>query len=1597
MKNLKTAASLFLVFFLFVGVIPLAHAVDGIAVDEIHFPDANFRGYVSENCDTDGDGFLTDAEIAAVTELNLYGLEIKDLTGVACFTSLTRLNCTSNQLTALDVSENTALTSLWCNMNQLTELDVSRNAELTSLHCFSNLLQGLDLQANTKLIEVDCGQNPLQSMDLGIRSPLQYLGCSNLYLTSLDVSMYPQLQRLDCSENQLTELDLSGNTSLTHLWCYSNKLTGLDVHVIPELELLNCASNNLLGLDLSANTALVDLNCAENQLTSLDLSANQALEVVYCANNRLKSIDLSTNNELVSAGFAGQIVQSELTETDGAYLLDFSALVGAENVDRVEVTAVTPAGATYSMAGGVLTTDTALTTLTYTYAHGRPGSKPMDVTLALSGVAIDADRFPDPNFRSHVSKNFDTDQNGILSVEEMAAVTEIDVSQPYGGIRFFIRDLTGIGCFKSLTSLKCARNELTSLDLSANPALQTLDCSNNQLTSLDLSANPALQTLDCSYNQLTSLNIQANTDLQIIDCCCNQLSSLDVSRNTALQRLWCLDNQLTELDVRGNAHLNNLWCTKNRLTNLEVSANTELAILNCAVNQLTELDVHLNPSLTYLSCAGNQLTNLNLSQNTALTELNFSDNPMSIPDLSANTSLKNLSVWNLGLTSLDVSNLPDLELLNCSGNQLTDLDVSQNSALSVLDCSANELTSIDVSANSNLRTLYCKDNRLASLDLSANTVLSDLDCSGNRLTSLDLSDKPDLLSYGNYECGNQTADAELTELDGEYRLDLAALVGAEHVERVTVTSVTPEDAAYTVADGILTAESELTGVVYAYSHGGADNGVMEVTLSLTTRVPAHIAVDETNFPDAVFRGYVSDNCDTDADGFLNDEEIAAVTEMLISGLGISDLRGIEYFTSLTRLVFYNNQVTSLDVSKNTELVNLGCANNRLTSLDISRNTKLQVLYCYSNMLTSLDVSRNTELVQIVCAFNKLKSLDVSNNKKLNSMNTDGNQLTSLNVSGAAALTDLHFRSNCLTDVDLSHNTALTYLDCDDNRLTNLDLSNIPELSTLYCNGNRLTSLNLSANSKLGSLNCEGNRMPLLDISANTSLEYLTCGGQIVSADMTETGGMYRLDLAALVGTDLVNRVTVTSVTPDVPFSVENGVLTASTELTSVVYTYAHGGPESAVMDVTLATDPETVAIDETNFPDPNFRSFVAQTYDANLDGVLNALEILSAKRIDVREQEISDLRGIEHFTAATWLNCSGNRLTSLDVSTNPALTGLNCSANQLTELDIRANTVLDSLYCDDNLLTELDVSANTALIALSCGDNLLTELDVSTNTKLFSLECKNNHLTSLDVYANPSLTNYNCNFSGQKAAAELLETDGTYRLDLAALVGAEYVDRVTVTTVTPADAAFSVADGILTAETELTGLTYTYAHGGPDGVTMDVTLDLSSNGETYTISYDANGGTAAPAAQTKTNRRTLLLRDDHPTRSGWYFLGWAESADAAAAAYLPGDCFRRDADTTLYAVWAQPDLVLPAGLTVIEEEAFAGAAFSFVKLPQQTVSIERNAFADCDKLVYAYIPAEVTDIDPLAFGNASELSIIGVSGSAAETFAREHGFVFLAE
>ena len=563
----------------------------------LEFPDAEFRRFLRDCCDTNYDGKL-DVDIKSMTIPTSY--EIKSLKGIQLFEALEKLDCHGIGLTTLNVSMNFKLKELDCSGNQLKEYLPILSSGLKKLNCSNNKLthMNLGIRSGLNLEEVNCSNNNITNIVMDSVGELVKFDCSNNDLMTLDVSQCFKLEELNCSGNQLMELNVSNQTQLTQLDCSKNKLTELNV---------------------KQNGSLTSLICNDNQLTTLDLSQNHSLSNLNCAKNRLACLDVTGISGTITADGSRRPIA---VRTDGTF--DLTTLPGFDVSKATNWNGGSVSGTTLSVNAGA-------DEVSYQYNCGN-GVKP--TFIFETSLPINEDNFPDPNFRDYI-KTYKASGRDVLTVEQQKNVTTIEINNKG------VSDLKGIEAFPNLTELDCGNNSIQKLDLRQNPMLRKLICNTNQLTQLDLSKNPDIYYLNCSDNQLEQLDVSHLKDLVLLNCSNNDLAQLDVKNSIFLVTLNCSANQLTELDA-------------------DVKHKTRLVSVECQNNQLTTLILGQNKLLKKLNCAHNQLTQLNLDNMSALEELNCFDNQLTVLDVSSSQNLTKLWLGDNHLTSLNLDNNPNL-------------------------------------------------------------------------------------------------------------------------------------------------------------------------------------------------------------------------------------------------------------------------------------------------------------------------------------------------------------------------------------------------------------------------------------------------------------------------------------------------------------------------------------------------------------------------------------------------------------------------------------------------------------------------------------------------------------------------------------------------------------------------------------------------------------------------------------------------------------------------------------------------------------------------------------------------------------------------
>ena len=633
----------------------------------------------------------------------------------------------------------------------------------------------------------------------------------------------------------------------------------------------------------------------------------------------------------------------------------------------------------------------------------------------------------------------------------------------------------------------------------------------------------------------------------------------------------------------------------------------------------------------------------------------------------------------------------NLTSLYCNGNQLTILDVSKNTALTSLYCYQNKLTVLDLSNNTALTSLDCASNQLTTLNLSNNTALTRINCVSNQLTTLDISKN---IALANLYCSSNQLTC-IQALNSQIKSNWYKDSFAEFNENCSIFVNIPD-------------------VNFkAYLIGRKD--------SINTDIDKlHISFDEAkNFKGRINVGFKS----------------------------ITSLVGIEAFVNLASLNCSSNQLTVLDISKNTALKTLQCSSNQLTILDVSKNTALKTLQCSFNQLTALDASNNTALIYLNCSSDQLTILDLSQFSALTSLTLDKsiNPLITLDLSILTALTTLICRGTGITTLNVSKNTALTNLDCASNQLTTLNTINNTALTSLNCSSNQLTTLNATNNTALTSLDCSSNQLTTLNVTNNTALTSLNCYSNpklyCISALNSQIKTFWKKDYQASYNENCDSLSGINVFIPDKYFKL---LLLQNSSINT----------DSNKAEISII---EAQAVDEK-----------LNVYGSNGYAILSLTGIeafVNIKSLICRTNALAKI-DISKNTALTFLDCAENQLTTLDISKNTSLRGLQCFNNRLTSLDISKNTALTwinlafnpiiTLNTTNNTaltslsfyscgsLTALDLSKNTALTSLGCSYNPLKILDISNNTALTNLDCSHNQLTTLDISNNTALTNLNC-------------------------------------------------------------------------------------------------------------------------------------------------------------------------------------------------------------------------------------------------------------
>lgn len=640
-----------------------------VELNEANFPDENFRNYLKQQY---GDRKF---QPGLITELNVSSLpELKDLTGISYFTSLSSLSLYDNP--------------------KLETVDLSKNKNLTALYLDRTAIRSLDLRENIKLQTLSLYGAPVTSLYLAKDCMMtQWLNTSNLTATAVE-------------ENGRYVLDLSqyGPVDQKRIVELSDgQLEGEKIYWDSEAEVpITFSYKFLLRGDYKEGMKYEESDVL-NVLVSLTNHAPETPAGV--------TIDLTKEN-FPSESLLQYLKQNFDTDGDGklkteevTYLSlgnggEITSMEGIEHLNCLQSLSISGA----PLRSLDLSSNKVLTNLDVTW------SSLTDLTLTGCSYLEEA------NLNGNSLTQLDLSQNQMLRGLDLSgnSLTQLDLSANV-----------------NLKRIDVTQNAILELDLSNNRKLQSLCASfNPNMSELRWPSNKsALKELRICGNKITVWPVEEMIALEILDIDTNggNLKKLNLTNHTKLKELY-VDGILLNINWDKMPYLESVNIRNAGFTKIDLSKAANLT--SCSIGQmsgLTELDVHGLEKLGSLSVYGTKLQKLDLTGCSVLSDVTCSYNELESLDLSSCSGLKTLYCDNNKLKTLDITKNGALQGLYCQYNQLTTIDTTKNPALKWFECSNNPIVSLDLSNNKAMLTdLNCMSTSLTSLDLGDNEVLENV-------------------------------------------------------------------------------------------------------------------------------------------------------------------------------------------------------------------------------------------------------------------------------------------------------------------------------------------------------------------------------------------------------------------------------------------------------------------------------------------------------------------------------------------------------------------------------------------------------------------------------------------------------------------------------------------------------------------------------------------------------------------------------------------------------------------------------------------------------------------------------------------------------
>ena len=993
---------------------------------------------------------ITELDVSGCTalkELDVSGNKLGTLDVSDC-TALEILDCGYAGLAALDVTKLPNLRELDCGRNyEITELDLSNNPLLEELHCDENKLTALDVAGYSALEYLYCNDNAIQSLDLSGCTALRCAFVNNNAFRTLDIGDCPDLVYavengvIDGSAGEVSsdihfdadsdrgsirftldeEVDILGadmpagclisayrfpdsgfRSSVVEAlqeysgksiyeydfalfsdfekvlelrcgWSDTESLEGLSY--FPNLESLHVYADGVTEVDLSLVPNLTTLNVSDSGITELDLALVPNLTTLMISNTDISALDLASVPELTCLA----------CEMTGIRTLDLTGNMTLWN----SLAGIYPSESSYELEDG---------SIVYGYAYYNNNG---DLILACNQDTVIiptlenpelADMFPDAAFRTYMREQFDADENGMLSEEELEGVTGIDCS----GLG--IESMEGLWYLINLERLNCSDTDITELDVESCSGLRQLDCSDTAISELWLPAGGALSWLVMNVEPTTENGVttymtsDADGDVWLVYDEDVYLPGYDDETEEPggeyddavyadyeaymlefLQVELVEDPLLTEIMTAvSERNFDALWemglYSGELLVGVAPLTIDEFAAemgggepeydeeIYVAYNEyledfLAEANAESDIAAEIMALAGERAYDV-------FWEIGLYDGvllgvaPMTIDEFVArmgneHDTTEDLSGINQNVdVPLTAEYFPDANfrdyIVAFDENEDGMLSYEERAAVETIECFGMGIETLrGIEYFFAARDLWCDDNRLTYVNLTANTKLTGVSVGMNLLTGIDVTGLTELV---------------LLQLHENYYLD--------EVDLSTNTALWELN-----LGGCRMKELDISACTELVNINVSATGLTELDISHNPDLKS-------------IRASYTDISELDLDGRSGLRELGIAR----SNIPMPDLT---QFPNLEYLSCAGLGITELDLTAVPKLTYLSCYDNQITELDLSAVPGLESLDCERNLLTELNVAAAPNLSELWCSYNNIAALDISKNPILSIVYNEG--------------------------------------------------------------------------------------------------------------------------------------------------------------------------------------------------------------------------------------------------------------------------------------------------------------------------------------------------------------------------------------------------------------------------------------------------------------------------------------------------------------------------------------------------------------------------------------------------------------------------------